>query len=643
MFHGWTGTNLRIDLSKSKIDREEGDAEGNRYYLGGRGICTKMFWDEVSPEVYPLSDKNPLIFGAGMLCGTSAPGANRLTLLTRSPQTNLLNYSLMGGFWAPELKHAGYDNLTIYGKASSPVYVLIKDSRIEIRDASHLWGKDIFETQKIIWNELKDNQFQILAIGPAGENKVYCSSIEHTTGASLSRGGVGAIMGDKKIKAIAVRGTKDVNIARPLEFYELCSKVNNKSNRLKTFVDNWSYERSGLLEKAVYGNYDEFSPMRNVGAFHEEFLNKYRTRQASCYNCALACKHAVLLDGHLSYVKCVSWYCFIAASKIQDLNFAMRCYQLVEKYGFDSLSLAYLIAFAIDIYEKGILTKEDTGGIHLEFGNADVFLEMIRQIAHREGIGDILANGIDNASRQIGKGAEEYAIHVKKLEIPIYPLQNPYVNIVQCFSDRADMLKLITAVPQHYTQKSAEEKEEYINSEYWPYPEEYKDLIWDKPDPKGGDYGRLTKYVNYDDIMIALADIAGICRFWTGFWPFNPYVPEEIEQAIKYATGLDIDESDILKAAERVVLLTRAYNVRLGVRRKDDSPPERYFREATKPPLQLGPIDREIFEKTVDSYYKLKGYNKDGIPTKKVCNEVGLDYIWKDFVRRNIVKEENDE
>jgi len=640
MLYGWAGNNLRIDLSQGNIEKEEGDFKLNEAYLGGRGTCTKLFWDQVAPEVSPLSSGNPMIFGTGVLCGTSAPGANRTILVTRSPQTNLLTYSLMGGFWAPELKHAGYDNLSIFGKSPLPVYIFIKDDIVEIRDASHLWGKDILETQKIIRDELKNDKLQTLAIGPAGENKVYCSSIEHSTGASLSRAGVGAVMGDKKLKAIAVYGTKDINIAKPAEFNELCGKIHKKSDRLRTFVDNWSYERAGLLEKVVYGNSDEFSPMENVGAFHEEFLKKHRTRQISCYNCALRCKHAILLDGHYSYVKCVSWYSFIAASKIRDLDFAIRCYQLCEKYGFDSLSLAYLIAYAIDIYEKGILTKKDTGGMHLEYGNPDVFLTMIEQIAHRKGIGDVLANGIYKAARQIGNGAEEFAIHTKKLEITIYPLQNPYINIVQCLSDRADMLKLLTAVPQHYTQKTKEEKEDYINSEYWLYPEEYKDLIWENPDPKGGDYARLTTFTSYDDMLIAIADITGLCRFWTGFWPFNPYIVEDIIKLVSYSTGLNIDEDELLKVAKRTVLLTRAYNVRLGIRRKDDSPPEKYFYETTKPPIQLGPIDRDIFNKTVDSYYKLKGYNKDGIPTKQALDEVGLDYVREDLVQRRILADE---
>jgi aldehyde:ferredoxin oxidoreductase len=643
MFYGRAGTDLEIDLSRGNIERVVHDSKLYEDYLGGRGTCTKIFWDRVPPEVTPFSPDNLLIFGSGLLTGTLAPGANRTVLVTKSPQTDLLTYSNMGGFWAPEFKNAGYDNLIISGQSPTPVYIWINDDHVEIRDASHLWGKDIKKTQEIIRRELNNNKVQTLCIGEAGEKKVYSASIEHSTGASLSRSGVGALMGDKKLKAITVRGTKDVNIAKPQEFHELCEKIQKKSERLRAFVDDWSYERAvGLLGKAVYGNHEGFQPMENIGEVHEAFLEKYRHRQIACYNCALRCKHAILTpDGEYSYIKCVSWFSFMACCKLQDFSFAMKCYDLCEKYGFDSLSCAYLIAFAIDLYEKGILTKQDTEGIHLEYGNADLALTLIGKIARREGIGDVLADGVWDAARHIGRGAEKYAYHVKKLEIPIYPMNHPYINFVQCISDRADMLKLISAVPQHYTQKSKEEKKEYIDSEYWPYPEEFKEYIWDDFDPTGGDYERITKMVSYDDDSNCMADITGICIFWTGFWPFNPYLFGDQVKMISYATGQDIDEDAGMKTAKRIGVLTRAYNVRLGISRKDDKPPEKFFQEPSAPPV-LPALDRTNFSNAIDAYYELKGYNREGIPTKETLEELNLDDVHRDLVQRGILPDEED-
>ncbi|MDT3698583.1 MAG: aldehyde ferredoxin oxidoreductase N-terminal domain-containing protein [Thermincola sp.] len=639
MQYGWARSNLEIDLSRGNIRVEECDDNINRNYLGGKGTSVKLIWDRVPPEVTPFSPENLLVFGVGLLSGTLAPGANRAVLATRSPVTNLLTYSFMGGYWGPELKHAGYEHLIVSGKSPHPVYIWVNNDRVEIRDARHLWGKNIKETQQAIKEELQDNKVQILCVGPAGENKVLSASIEHSTGASFSRAGVGALMGDKNIKAIAVRGTKDIHMAEPEKFYRLCMEILNKTGRLMEFVDNWSYEREGLLEKAVYGNLGEFQPLGNTGERHDAYLKENRERQISCYNCTLRCKHAMRsTQGHgsNSFIKCVSWFAFIACCKIQDFNFAIKCYELCEELGFDSLSAAYLIGFAIDLYEKGILTREDTEGMHLEWGSPEIALTMIKKIAFREGIGDVLADGVVEAARRIGRGAEKYAYNVKKMEIPIYPLHHFYLNLCQSLDDRADMLKLISALPQHYLRKTAAEKEEYLGSQYWPYPEGFKKFFEDKEDPTGGDYERLTNMISYDHDSNTMADITGVCIFWTGFWPFNPYVFANQVKLVSYATGLDIDENEGLKIAKRIGTLVRAYNVRLGISRKDDAPPERFFQEPSIPPV-LPPLDRNNFNKAIDTFYELRGYDKNGIPSEQSLLNLDLGYVADDLKQRGII------
>jgi len=226
-------TELEVDLSKGKIEKREGDHQLYETYLGGRGSITRMFWDRVPPETEAFSPENLLIFGVGLLTGTLAPGANRTAIVTLSPQTDLLTYSMLGGYWGAELKQAGYDTLTLAGRSSTPVYLWIDDDQIEIRGAHHLWGKDVRETQTLIRKELDRDKAQNLSIGPAGEHKVYVASIEHSLGSGISRAGVGAVMGDKNLKAIVVYGTKDTSVAKPTEFNEVCGYVLSKTGRLK--------------------------------------------------------------------------------------------------------------------------------------------------------------------------------------------------------------------------------------------------------------------------------------------------------------------------------------------------------------------------------------------------------------------------
>ena len=447
-------------------------------------------------------------------------------------------------------------------------------------------------------------------------------------------------MGDKKLKAIAVKGTKDLNIAKPAEFYELCGRILKKSERQREFVANWSRERAEfLIGRSAYGNLGEKQPMENIADRHEAFLEQYRRRRVACYNCALECKQAIRLpDGAYSFIKCFSWHLFITISKIQDFSFDVRCYHLCEKYGLDSVSTACLVAFAIDLYEKGILTSRDTEGMSLEWGNEEVVLTLIGKIARREGIGDILANGVYEAAHQIGRGAEQYAYHTKKLEMASYP--RPYSGLLQAISDGVDFHKLLTAGPPHTILLPKEKKKQYIESEFWRYPEEFKKLIWDDYDPTGSDYERITKMVSFDQNANTMSDITGICVYWTGFWDFNPYLFDDQMKLISYATGRDIDEDEGMKIAKRVVTLTRAYNVRLGITRKDDTVPERFFHEQTPPSRFPKPLDRVTFNKALDSYYKLRGYNKGGIPSQQTLDELDLGYASEDLLRRGVLPDE---
>ena len=634
MRYGSTGISLEIDLSSGCIEKSEISPKLSEDLLGGRGIDTKTVWDRVPPETSPFSPDNLLIFGTGVLAGTPAPSANRTVITTRSPQTNLLSYSSMGGFWAPELKHAGYDRIVFSGKSSNPVYVWVNDDRVEIRDADHLWGKNVRETQRFIREELQNNKIQILCIGPAGENKVYAASIEHSSGASASRS-VGAIMGDKGIKAIAVYGTKDVHIAHPSKFSEVCSNILSKTEELKAYYENWSYEvAASLINGGAYGNLGEQIPIENAGKLHAEFVQRSMTRNVTCYNCGLPCKKTILLpNGEYSFVKCQSWFLFMFTTKIQDLEFSLECYNLCEKYGLDSVSTSRYIGFAIDLYQKGILTKTETEARDLKWGNREVAFYLIEKIAKREGIGDVLANGLYAAARQIGKGAEEYAYHNKKLELSPYLLDEPQRAFRTVITDKADATRAGSGILRNAWSRPKKWKEDYLASGFFPYPKELEKHFLADTAGSTEDYYHFIPIVSYDIDRYTICDCSGICIYWAGFWLYNPILPHDHYELISHGTGLHMDEAEAMKIAKRTGAINKAYNVILGLRRQDDTVPERFFEQS--PGKRF--IDRENFNEMLDNAYELRGWTRDGIPRKEELDRLGLQYVQEELEKRHIL------
>ncbi len=376
MRYAETGFNLEVDLTRGNIERVQTDPRDTELYLGGLGTNAKILWDRVPPEVEPFSPDNLLIFSAGLLCGTPATGCNRTIVSTISPQTRLMAFSMMGGFWAPELKYAGYDKVILRGKSPDLVYLWINDDKVEIRDASHLQGKGAVETAELIRQELKEPKAQVAAIGLAGENRVYFASIEQGR-SSASRGGIGAVMGDKGVKAIAVRGTKDINIAQPAEFLELCNEVLEyikfreenpipgvmpilaglgSPQEMKVHDEKWH------TENFMWGN----SRTRRKDFWTEEIAKAWtetmenaRTRLISCYNCPMKCGATISMPGLPTYMmKCFSKLTYTMAA-MSDLDFGLKIAQRATEYGVDGFSTPQVMAFALELYENGILTDDD--------------------------------------------------------------------------------------------------------------------------------------------------------------------------------------------------------------------------------------------------------------------------------------------
>ena len=657
MRYAETGVNLEIDLSRGNIERVETDPRLTELHLGGLGTNSRILWDRVPPEVEPFSSDNLLIFSSGLLSGTPAPGANRTIVSTFSPQTLLMAYSIMGGFWAPELKFAGYDKVIIRGKSPNLVYLWINNDKVEIRDASHLRGKGALETIELITEELKEPKAQGIAIGLAGENKVYFASIETTRG-SASRLGMGAVMGDKNLKAIVVRGTKDIFIARPVEFMELCHEVleniqyrmNNPLKGIPPIFARVGYPGDlDIADEAQSATNFAWGNARHTGTdfWNKEVEEKWkeinervRKRLVSCYNCPAKCAAFISYPKYPNYIlKCFTKLTYAMAA-MSDLDFSFRINAYTHEYGVDAYTTPQVIAFAIELYEAGILTAQDMPGFPSK--NEERFFWLLDKIVRREGIGDVLANGVYRAARQIGKGAEAYDHNtIKKHEqLPIkLGMLNPISFLMLATGEKINITQIEGQIPR--APLAQEEKEEFVKD--WvqvpdKYAEKFKQFILDWEPcgehafPHYPSVETTCELVDWLETMHYIDDATGICAGLSSFSLKPPYHIHNLPRIISSATGMDINEDKLWEIARGNRNLLRAINVRRGLRRKDERPPEDHWKKRF-PDLET---------KLLDEYYKFKGWNKEGIPTKETLHQLDLDHVKEDFERRAIYNEEKD-
>ena len=653
MRYAETGINLEIDLSTGNIEKVVTDPKETELYLGGLGTNAKILWDRVPPEVEPFSEDNLLIFSAGLLCGTPATGCNRTIVSTISPQTRLMAFSMMGGFWAPELKFAGYDKVVLRGKAPDLVYLWIKDDKVEIRDASHLAGKGAIETAEIIKAELGEPKAQVAAIGLAGESRVFFASIEQGR-SSASRAGIGAVMGDKRVKAIAVRGTGDINVARPDEFMKLCNEVLEyikwrAANPIKGVMPILAglgspqemaiHDEKWHTENFMWGN----SRVRRKGFWTKEIeqkwtetMEKARKRLISCFNCPLKCGATLSLPGLPTYMmKCFSKLTYTMAA-MSDLEFGLRIAQRATEYGVDGFSAPQVMAFAIELYENGILTDEDMPGFPET--NEERFYYLLDRIVRREGIGDVLADGTYWAAKKIGKGAEAYAHNtIKKHEqLPLkLSMLNPIYFLMYSTGEKINITQIEGQFPQAPF-PTREEREEFVKDWFQVPDDRFKRYFVDW-EPRGKNSipyyptpQMCCDIVDWQEMMHYIDDALGMCAGLSSFPLKPPYHIHNYPKFITAGAGFEMDEDSLKQAARRYRTLVRAINIRRGMRRKDEKPPENHWKH------RFPELEKEL----LDTYYKYKGWNEDGIPTKETLDALGLDYVSKEFLERGILKED---
>jgi benzoyl-CoA reductase subunit BamB len=652
MRYAETGFNLEIDLSRGSIEREATDQKTTELYLGGLGTNAKLLWDRVPPEVQPFDPENLLIFGTGLLTGTPAPGANRTIISTISPQTGLMAYSMMGGFFAPELKYAGYDKIIFRGKSPNLVYIWINNDKVEIRDANHLRGKGAIETAELIKKELKEPNAQVAAIGLAGENKVFTASIEQGRSSS-SRLGVGAVMGDKGIKAVVVRGTKDINLARPAEFLQHCNDVlkyiqlraDNPVPGVMTILQGLGSPQE-MLHVDEKWHTENFS-WGNARTRRKEFWNKEiedrwksvqeqaRTRLVSCYNCPMKCGAIISLPGISTYMmKCFSKLTYTMAAMVDDLDFGFRIAQRATEYGVDGFSTPQIMAFAFELREAGILTEEDFAGCPAD--NEGKFYWLLDKIVRREGIGDVLANGVYAAARKIGKGAEAFDHNtIKKHEqLPLkLGMLNPVYFLMYATGEKINITQIEGQFPQAPF-PTMEERENFVKDWIQVPDEKFKKYLLDWE--VRGDHSNPTyptaeisaDIVDWQEKMHYIDDALGVCAGLSSFPLKPPYHIHNYPLIISSATGIDMDETKLTQIYNRNRNLIRAINVRRGLRRADEKPPEDHWRKRFP----------ELEQNLLDNYYRFKGWDNDGIPTKKTLQELDMATVAEDLEQRGIIK-----
>jgi len=619
---GYMGKILRVNLSKSKITEEFPDENILRMFLGGSGIATKYLFDEVKKGTDPLGPDNKLIFMTGPLTGTPSPSTGRYIVVAKSPLTGFWGQANSAGFWGTNFKRSGFDGVIFEGISPKPVYLVTDEGKAELEDAKHLWGKNTSETTRLIREE-HGERFRVACIGIAGENLVKYAAVindaDHPNwGRAAGRCGMGTVMGSKRLKAIASRGEKKIEVADEDVYREEARKRYDWVNQGFLKITLEVYGTAAILDMVnVRGGLPTrnwqtgvFPGAENVNgtAINENIL----TERKPCFACPIAC-------GRLSEIKTGPY-----ASKgegpeyeslgalgvmcgIDNLEAITLAHFLSNEYGLDVISTGSTIAFAMECYEKGVLTEKDTNGLELKFGDPDVMIKLVHKIAKREGIGNLLAEGTKIVSEKLNKGTERFAMHVKGLEMPAYdPRAAKICGLAFVTANRGGCH--ITGYVEGPT---------FIEVPHLIVEEaDVGDILQEIPE--------TTKVVKDLEDAFAVFDAVGGCKFMG-----MVLTAEDWATLISTLTGWEFTASDFRRTGERIYNLERVFNVREGLTRADDTLPKRLLEE----PLPEGPAKGQVvdLEPLLDAYYKFRGWDKNGKPTPEKLKELGLDWLIKEI------------
>ncbi len=615
---GYMNKMLVIDLSRKDYDVKKIPEGWFKDYIGGEGIGVRLLYDHLRRDQDPLDKEQPLIFATGPLTATSAPSSGRWNLVYYSPATGTVGVSNCGGRLAPQIKKAGYDMVMVQGRAERPTYISIVDDEVMFHDASVIWGKGVGETEDFIKDELEVKGVKIASIGQAGENEVMFASVMDDKHRAAGRGGAGAVMGSKNLKAMAVKGTHEIPIAKEERLKEESKKAKEElfseafvEKELKPYGTPSFYDSIDDLGMLPTKNWQNTTfPDGRDSLNHETYHEKLDVKPYACFGCPIACgRHTEIKEGEYKgesgggpeYETVAA---FGSKCLVKDLNHIAKANYMANDAGLDVISTGQVIATAMEWYDEGIISREETDGIDLSWGNGKAVIDMVEKIAKREGFGDVLAEGVMRAAEKYGENAKRAAIHVKGLEMAADGVRSAKSEgVVHAVSPRgADHLR-----PWAPTIDSFGYREDELGIEGEIDNLEDGNKWWIKP---------------FQELSMA-TNLLGVCLF-TVITLANK--PSTYARLLSEATGEEYSKEGLLKAAERVINMERMINVSLGFDREDDSLPERFLKEPA--PDGRGKGQTVDLEKALDSYYESMGWDVEtGEPTDEKLKELGLDWI----------------
>ena len=614
---GYVGNILEIDLRTGKKEKISIEEEERRKFLGGSGLAARIFFDSFDPKVDPLAPGNPLIVMTGPVVGTRFPGTSRFAICGKSPLTGIWGEGTCGGNFGPELKFAGMDGIIFKGASPSPVYLVIEDDQIEIRDAKDLWGMDNYSVTDFLKERHgKEKRPKILSIGPAGENLVKFAAICNDKGDFIGRTGMGALMGSKKLKAVVVKGTKKVEISFPEEYATLRKSLIVKSRdavlaqSFRSMGTDAGMDLGMMTGDVPIKNWmigEDFQLSANLGG--PSLTEKYLAKSHACSFCPVACKRIVKVeDGPFKteegpgpeYETCCTFGTLIMND---DLAGVIKANEWCNRYGVDTISCGATIAFAMEAFEKGLINKNDTDGIDLKWGNISGAIELLHKIAKKEGIGALLSEGSREAAKRLGKGADEFTVEVKGLEAPMHDPRGFHgMGLAYMTSIRGacHLMHLALGVEQGITT--------YLEAGF---QENYTGQTSE---------GKAEVIKLCEDLGLPCNSLV-ICEFVA--WTLSA---NDLAEMVRVTTGFDFTLKDLLACGERTWLLKRGLGNMMGVRSRDDRLPKRILT-----PLKEGAAAGSIpdVEKLLREYYEIRGLDEGGRPKKEVLIKAGLEVLAK--------------
>jgi aldehyde:ferredoxin oxidoreductase len=626
MPYGYNGKILHVDLSTGKMHVEELGEGFYRKYLGGSALGLYYALKLMPPGAEALGPENVLVLSLGVTTGAAISGQSRVTATAKSPLSGAIGDAQAGGFWPAEAKGAGYDAFVFTGKAEKPVYLWVEDGKAELRDAAHLWGRVTGEVDAAIKEELGDDKIQVLQCGPAGEKGVRYACIINMSNRANGRTGMGAVMGSKNLKAVAVRGHKRPEIADRKALAALA----------RWGVDN--LEQSGVYGMTLHGTADVLGyqnevgglPTRNwssgsfedaealTGAVMSDTILKERD---TCYACIVRCKRVVETEwegrkveplyGGPEYETLATFGSYCGVGNLDAVAYAN---QLCNMHGLDTISCGATVAFAMDCFEHGLINLEDTGGVDLRFGNAEAMVQMVEQICHREGFGDMLAEGTGRVARRLGKDAEALAIVVKGHDLPAHM---PEVK---------RSLGLIYAVNPFGADHQSSEHDPAYEGDYGAYQERMAQLDLLDQQPEFSLSPEKVRFALYTEQFYSLLDSINVCQFVYGpAW--HLYSPNQLVEMARAVTGWDLSLWEMMKVGERRLNMMRAFNTREGFGRDDDKLPPKLAKPRTGGPSDGMSFGPEELEQAKDLYYSMCGWDQQGVPTRAKLEELSIGWV----------------